>query len=511
MRYIAAISYMGAGPDEEVIYFTTRPFTTRPTDTPAHRVMEDRIINPALVRRDIFDVGTTGGSSRVGFGDLSLRNDDGALDWLSEVAVDGRDLVIYATEEEGAAFPADYRELLRITMEQPECTSSTLIIRLRDRQVIATRSLQDDLYGGTNALPNGTDGIASDLKNKPKPILYGRVFNAEPAFVNTSRNIYQANDGAVRDVTAVYDSGALLSHGDDYASSADMFSLIPAPGTFRVWKAGGMFRLGSTAFGQVTFDGVEGQWPVDRTAGQIFVRLLTERAGLLTAQISATDILAIDAVQDGVIGFYANQVLSVADALDQIAETVGAWWATDSTGTFRLQRLELPTGVPVLFLQTEDVQEGTLRKIPLNGNSLPAYQTTVRCVPNWTVQTTGLVERVGPARRARLSSAYQDATVTDAAVRARHRLSQERVVNTLFACRGTGEQEAVRLQAIYGVKRDRFELTIHVTPQDLTVIDLGIVIQLTHPRYGLEEGRMFRVLGYQLDPVESTATLTIWG
>lgn len=511
MRYVVGLTYLDDADDEQVAYFSTRTLTTKPSDTPDNVIVEDRIINPALVRRDIFDIGTTGGASRVGYGDLLLRNDDGELDWLLERPVDGRDLIIYISDNPVAAFPAGYTELLRVTMDQPEGSQLDISMRIRDVQVIATRNLQLNLYGGTNVLPDGTDGIITDLKNKVKPILYGRCFNVTPIWVNTSRNIYQVNDGPVRDVTAVYDSGSLLKHGLDYADEADMLANTPTAGFFRVWKDGGMFRIGTSAAGQVTCDAVEGEWPVDRTAAQIFYRLLTERAGIAGGSISATDLTALDAVQKASIGFYAADPITVADALDQIATTVGAWWATDVAGTFRLVRLEVPSGTPAIELTAEDFKKGSIKRLPLTENSLPTRQTTVRCVPNYTVQTQGLVDGVTAARRNRLASPYQDATVVDAVIAERYRLSRERTVNTLFACLLAGNAEATRLQALHGARRDRYDVTIQANAETLAAIDLGVVVRMTYNRFGLDAGKLFRVIGYQLDPVEGVISLTVWG
>ncbi len=511
MRYIIGITYLDALDVEQVVYYGTDAFTTSGTDAPAHTTVEDRIVNPALVRRDIFDVGTTGGASRVGYGDLVLRNDDGALDWLLDRPIDGRNLTIYVATDTGVAnFPADY-DTITLTMDQPEGTQSEVTVRIRDRQVVTSRNLQDNLYGGTNVLPNGVDGIASDLKNKPKPILYGRCFNVTPIFVNTSRNVYQVNDGPVRDVTAVYDSGALLAHGLDYASEAEMMANVPAAGTFRVWKAGGMFRIGTSADGLVTCDAVEGQWPKDRTAAQVYYRLLTERATVSSGQISATDLTTLDAQQPASLGFYANDNITVAAALDQVATSVGAWWSTDIAGQFRLVRLELPSGEPVLDLTAEDFKQGTIKRLPLTENAIPSYQTTVRCVPNWTVQEQGLVEGVRAARRSRLANPYQDASSLDAGVRTQYLLSQERVVNTLIVCLTAGVAEAARLQTLYGVRRDRYDVTIQADAATLAALDLGVVVRMTYDRFGLDAGQLFRVIGYQLNPVDGIVSLTVWG
>jgi hypothetical protein len=510
MIYVAEVTYYDLQDEtEKTVLFGTRPLTTKPTDTPADTEVKDRVVQPALVRRDVFDTGTTGGASRVGYGELELRNDDGALDWLNTVALDGRRLVVRVAESAAAAYPSGYQALLVATMEELEITQQSVRIRIRDRQVFTSRTVQTNRYGGTNVLPAGVDGIVSDLKGKPKPIVYGAVYNVEPPCVNTSRLIYQVNDGELRDVMAVYDSGALLGRGADYADQAALETTGPLPGTYRVWKAGGMFRLGTTPAGQVTCDAVEGAWPADRTAAQVFKRVLVERAGRDPSELSSADVAALDALQRATVGIYVDADTTVTQVLDRIAQSVGAWWAADVNGLIRVQRLDAPSGDPVLRLNADTIRSMTRQ--PLNDNGLPVYRVTVRCVPNYTVQTNGLVGQVSAARRARLAQPYQDGSATDTGTLDTYLLSPEKIVETALSCRSSGEAEATRLLALYGTKRDRIEVIAEANAATLAQVDLGVVVEVQYQRFGLQDGKLFRILGYQLDPVAGTVSLTLWG
>lgn len=515
MIYVAELTYYDPALEEEVVVlFSTKGFATGPADTPANRVAEGRISSAALIRRDIFDIATTGGASRVGYGELALRNDDGGLDYLLEKALDGRSCRIYVSAADPAdrpAFPAGFDLLLAAVMEQPDISLSEARIRLRDRQVFTSRQLQPNRFAGDNVLPAGLEGIASDLRGKPKPILYGYAFNLAPPAVNTSRLVFQVNDGPVRDVMAVYDSGALLSRGEDYADETALFATAPAAGSYRVWKAGGMFRLGSSPIGEVTCDAVEGLWPVNRTAGQAFRKILEDRVGLDAGLISSADVAALDAVQPATVGLWIDRDVPVAAALDLVCQSVGAWWASDVNGVLRIARLEAPGGAPVLELNASNIVGGSLSRVPMNDGGLPAYRVTVRAVPNYTVQTSGLVGSVTPARRSRLAKPFQDAIAEELDTRDVYLLAPERTVETLLACLPAAQVEATRLLGLYGVRRDRFELTFEGDPEALTTIDLGAVVRVTYSRFGLESGRLMRVLGYQLNPTASSATLTVWG
>lgn len=513
MIYVASIQYFDtADSTVKTLYVATEGFATKPSDTPANTVIEGRVVNPALIRRDVFDVGTTGGASRVGYGELVLQNSDGALDDFLTWALDGRSLVVRYASSVTAAFPSGYTTLFTGTMEQAEVSSDTVRIRIRDKQVFATQPFQPYKYGGTNALPAGLDGLETDLKGKAKPRVLGGVYNASPLQVNTSLLVFQVHDGTnfgpLRDIMAVYDSGVLLTREPDYASEAALLATAPGAGAYRAYPTGGLFRLGSSPVGEVTCDAVQGLSPVNRTAAALFRSVLLD-AGLSSGEISAADLTALDTANSATLGLYVRDETTNQEILDAITRSVGAWWASDVTGVIRVQRLEEPTGTPVLSLVGADIEK--LERIPLNENGLPIYRATVRGIPNYTVQTSGLAGSVSAARRARLALPFQDGIATDATVQTAYLLAPEFAVETKLSCLGAVQAEAARLLALYSVKRDRFEVVINADATTLAAIDLGVVIQITYSRFNLSGGRLFRVLGYRLDPTRSRAELTVWG
>lgn len=193
-----------------VLYFATEGVTTRPSEIPASQYYDGKISQAATMRRDAFDVGTTSGRSRVGIGDLALENGDGALDVLLTYAFDGWPIKI-RWGARGAAYPAGFPVKLQATMEQPVFGPSTVTIKLRSRDVELDVPLQSTMYLGDNALPDGLEGTASDHKGKPKPVCLGAVTNISPPCVNTTKLIYQVNDGPVASIDAVYDRGISLA------------------------------------------------------------------------------------------------------------------------------------------------------------------------------------------------------------------------------------------------------------------------------------------------------------
>jgi hypothetical protein len=177
----------------------------------------------------------------------------------------------------------------------------------------------------------------------------------------------------------------------------------------------------------------------------------------------------------------------------------------------RIRRLEAPGGAPALALTDADILEGSLERIPLDDQGLPSYRVTVRGGRNHTIQTNSLAGAVGAARRARLAQPYQDGIATDTGIKTAYLLATELTVETGIQCLTAIQAEAARLLALYGVKRDRFELAIRATPGNITAVELGAVVEITSSRFQLFAGRLFRIIGFQVDPQRSVINLTVWG
>jgi len=521
--YTAEITvYDPALPGSRTLFFASdEGFTSRTSDSPSDTVFEPRIMQPALLRRDAFDKGTTGGRSRVGYGELILNNADGGLDSFIDYGLDSRELVIRVGDPFTDAYPAGFTTILRGSMTQPEVSATRVRIPVRDRQYLIPKESNLTRYAGTNVLPAGVEGV-EDLAGLPKPQLWGKVYNVTPVLVNSSRLIFQVKNGAISDVPAAYDRGSALTKGANYSSQADMETNAPSAGNYRVWPAGGMFRLGSSLTGLLTCDVTEGATAADRTAAQVFKALLTTLGGVSVSDISASDLTDLDAANSAEIGVYASVALEkdeqgnldpepIRTLLDYVARSVGAWWATDISGLFRIKRLEAPSGSPVVDLSADNVIAFDRVATQDPGNGIPAYRALVRCVPNWTPQTSDLASGVTAARRGILAQPYQTATATDTATLTKHPNASVLDVPALFATLADGTTEAARLLALYGVRRDRIEARVNLTTDEQAALDLGAVVRLTYPRYGYDAGKLFRVLGYQLDSRRGTAVVTLWG
>ncbi len=509
-RYAAEVTVWNTDTDaEETHYFSTDAFVTGATDTPAHTAFLPRLQQPALLQRACFEQGATGGASRVGYGELLLANNDGGLDGLLDRAFDGRRIVIRYGQA-GAAYPANWTTVLTGTMAAPGWEWTRLALRIRDRLEELNIDLQPNRYAGDNALPAGLEGV-DDLKDQPKPLCYGTVFNIPAVLVNSSRLIYQVNDGTVNSISAVYDRGAALTVGAVYTSQSDMETNAPSAGSFRAWPAGGYFRLGSTPAGLISADVSQGATSANRTTAQI-LKALALQAGIDAGDIHSGDVTALDTASNAEVGVWFNSAVTALVAMDTVAAAAGAWFGFDADGKLRMAQLQAPSGTPVAtFYEWNLVNTLELQTTADGANAVPVYRVEVQYATNYSPQDTDLAGAVTAARRGWLAQAFRIEAASDPDVQTAHPLSEPLMVPTPLISQAAAASEAARRLALFGVRRDRVKAIGRLDTATLAALELGAVVQVTHPRYGYASGRLFLILGLQLDLRLNRAELLLWG
>jgi len=497
MATVVAVEAQGLHlPTGEVrtLRFATHGFATEPGDTPP-----DVFFQPAIgqnlpgLARTMFEETGVYGASQISVGTVELINHSGAFDALAtDYAFDGRRVEVRVGRL-GQAY-ATWSVALVGTLETPETDGTTIRLVLRDR-LSDLETWERPTYAGTNSAGLGLEGNANDLKGQTKPRVYGAVQNIAPRAVNDARWIYQVSDQLAR-VDAVYDNGGAVTRGADYASLAEIQTTAPAPGTFRAFQ--GYYRMGTKATGTMTADVT--------TTQQTVTTLLRQIA--LDAGIAAGDISADVAGDDSVVGIYAPNDATPRDLMDQLATSVGAWYGFDRLGRLRMGRLSVPVGPPARVWQGYSVMDLTLRRmLP------PAKRVAVRYAHNWTPQQQVVGSLDGTPRQAWLREAYR----TEADIRSSAVITAllnawpnaaELQVDTELRDQAPATALAARLVALHGVPRLEFALNLPL--DDLGDVDLGSVVAVDTPRYGMA-GRLFVVIGMDTGQDGRSASVVMWG
>ena len=499
---------LGDSDTNATFYFSDAPFVTGPADDPAHEAFIPALLDPGTIGINLFSDGRTSGGTRLEVGEIVIANADGAFDAWTGYGFDGREIVVRWAAA-AAAYPSGFATVFRGTMESVEATWDKVTIRLRDKQFVLSRPVLTTTYAGDNALPDGLEGTADDLKGKVKPRVYGVVANITPTFVNTSKLTHQVSDGAVADITAVYDQGLSLTKGADYATSALLQAAAPAAGSYITCFAEGYFRLGSSPAGEITADVTQGAAASDRTVAQI-LKQLALAADIPSPDINAADVTALDTANSAVVGIYLSGQETFAEAMDQIAASVGAFYYFDSAGALRMGRLTAPSGTAVSTFHDYDTLNG-FERYPAHDNGIPVWSVTVNHTRNWTVQTSDIAGAVTAARRAYLGLETRSEIATDPSVINKHILAGALVVDTLLTSAADAATEAARLLALYGVHRDLFDVPVPFDMLQASPCYLTDVVDLDITRFSLAPGTSFRMIGIRFELAARQAILSLWG
>lgn len=485
------------------LYFSDGEFVTEPTDTPANTVYEARVKQPALVRRDMYSTGTTTGQSRIGFGELILSNADGGLDYLENYGFDGQKITVKVGDPSLGL--SSFSVVLTSTIEQVELTQKEFIVRIRDRQFELDEPLQTNRYLGTGSLEGN-----SVIKDKVKPLVYGQVFNCEPVLVDPITLIYQFADNSNVTLNELREGGLVYTRGADYANQTELLTITPAAGQYRVFQ--GYFRMGSTPVGVLTFDAQQGL-VTDRTVAQI-LKALAIKVGIPSMEINASDITALDALNSSVIGLYVNEELTAIQAMDEVANSIGAYFGFDQIGMFRVGRLTDPIGTPV-FEITEDLIIGNNLDRQVSNDTdrgIPAYRVTLSYFKNYTTQgVSDLLLGVNDSEIQEYSQEFKKVSSEDLAVLNVHKLASELFRTTLLVNQTDAQNESDRLLALYSTRRDVYQVTVRLDDEFISQLDVGEIVSIKYRRFNLNLGKNFVIIGLEVDYQLNRASLTLWG
>lgn len=505
-------AHTGSAPT--TLRFATQGYVTGSGGTPAHTYYEGRVKQPGNTQRTVFDKGTTFGASKTAYGEVVLVNNDGALDYLLPYGFAGFPITITRGTMAPNQSTPTWSTVLVGTMDSVDFSWAEVSIKVRDRQQELANPIQTSRYSGTNALPAGLDGVATDIKGNGRPILYGKAFNFSPPQVNTTRLIYEISDGLILSIDGVYDRGTALSAGAVYTSQADMEATAPSAGQYRAWlnAAGSYIRIGSAPAGTITVDATQGATTGTRTAAQLLKQVML-KAGIVTGDITAADVTALDALAAYEVGYWVtdNGSPTGSSVLDAIANSVGAWWGVDRLGKFRMGQIKAPiVGDSVGTLTGVDIIKVDRTRSSDQGGGVPSWQVKLNYGRMFTVQAD-LAAAVSAVLKSDRAEEFRTVIANDAAVKTQWPKAVEIEFDTHLTAAGDASAEATRRLNIYKVRRDTLTARVKLADALAAVIDLGKTVVVQVPRFGMTAGKPYLVTGIRTDLRNNTFDLTLWG
>jgi len=486
--------------------------TTKPTETPPNVHYEGRVLNPINFTRTAFSDSRVMGGAEIGYGEIVLSNKDQGLSEILNYGLDGRQVVIRTGPQDGD-YPDDYDVFFTGTMRMPTVTTSQVRINLKDKLAILDLPIQTTKYAGTNTAGSGKEGVEDDIKDNPKPLLYGRCFEVSPILVNTSKYIYQIHDGVVDAVETVKDSGIALTFGTNRANLAAMEASAPLPGYYDTCTSEGLIRINAPAAGKITVT-ARG----DKTGGvyvnkiaDIISRILIEKATVVSADIDSTSVSTLNTLASYEVGIFVDSEESIQSVVDKLLISAGAWLAPNKSGQWAFGQLRAPSGTPVQTFLDEDILSLELQSSDDENKSIPVHRVSLSYGKRWTsFSESDLAATVSTSDKNTLKKEWRVASGLLASVKTKHLLSPELKKECLINAVLSAALEANRVLTLHSVRRDFVNVDLRLNT-DSVLIDIGSVIELKTARLDYSAGKLFYVVGITSDGSRNKMSLQLWG
>ena len=495
-------------------------YTSEPTDSPADTYWEDRVKDIIIDRAMYSSQGAIGGAANASTVIVTLVNGDGGLDDFAGYVFDGQPITVQRGVYRAPL--ADFVTVFSGFVEQVDVDDAgndrrvSLIARC-GLQLFIKRPLQPLKFAGTGSSGSGIEGGA-DVKNKPRPVWGGICRGVVPVLVDATLLIYQINYKALTagyTIVGGYDGRAALSQGSDYSSYTDMITTGPSSGEFRIYNGstGAFVRLGSTPVYDFTMD-------IEANCDFVTApRILSLAAYLLNVDSSFGGKFTIDTSSSlypngsPEAGIWVSEEMDLMAAINQVLSGINGYIYARRTSpyTLRIDQLSAPSGSPALSLNDTIL---SVRRLQWGGadRGTPMYALHAKYRKNWNpVTSTALAGSASADERAFSTEEWRIESYYDYTVRAPFPFAREDSFETLIDAGGDATTEASRQFGLrHGTSRDVLMVESFLDDDAFTV-DLHDVVQLTTASYGLEGGKLFRLIGYQIDAAADKFTGYLWG
>lgn len=444
---------------ETTIYMGTKPFTTKPGDTPANTTyLPIATVGTLFTERLSLE-----GDGALSAGDLEIDNIGGERDaWAgADYVWTNRPIKAYIGD---LRWPrADFRMIFNgIVADIAPRGRSKLALKLRDKLQRLNTAISEAKLGG-----------AGENQDALLPIALGQVFNVTPLLVEPAILKYQVHAGRIEQIIEVRDNGAPVSFTADLA--AGTFTLAAAPaGAVTASVRGDK----AAAYGE--------------TVVQLVKRIATGYGKaadrFVDADLDLVSLAAFDAANQQGVGQPALDRLNVLPACQSLTGSLGAQLVMSRLGLLRVIKIALPgTGTPFVIRPEHVVHteqgESTLQP---TGRTAAVGAVKLGFCKNWTVQEAGTLAGIPDRHKDLFSNEWRTTTKSDAATLAKFRLNAEPVQqDTMLLTRADADAEAQRRLDLWKIPRTTYEFD---GVPELLQLELGQAITVYNPRFGMAAG-----------------------
>lgn len=375
----------------------------------------------------------------------------------------------------------------------------TATVRTTDASSLLDKVLVADLYN---------KDFSSSLKGRPKPQVWGRVFNIQPVLEQNKENDFSAN-------YAVSKNSPLLEAVTEVRVGGipwDPVASDPGGGQWAPWFDGanliGFTLGGATDGGDVRCDARATGW--DTLTTPDLITLIVNGGG----QSVDLDAMAEFRYMNGgdFVGYHTSTApISRLQALDDIATSNNSWWGVGLEGKFIAGGHDNPGTGNYGFGAFSSIGEVEIASIALAEVIPPAWRIRVEWERNWQPESQFFGAVTAEEQRRLSSSGTELEILQDDLVLAKNPLAVDVPTIGGLYWRVAGAYEVrTRLIRAWGVDATRmrriYDVTAWVRPEEVT---LYMTLTVDHPM--VPSGRLFRVISVVRSIGGGPQQLQIWG
>lgn len=482
------------------LYFSDAGFVTSPVETPANTYFDRRLDVALTVKRSLYSSGSIGGRSDASFGEITLANDDGALDALGDYFWDGREIEVRFTAVQRPTL-ADFTAVFA-GLASAFLLGDMAIIRLADRQA------QFDLpYGSSSFAGTGGAEGPSTLSGRRKPRAIGRVTQIEPVAIDAANLIWCYGDGPSGGVVEARDRGvALTPSAGDFSTYAALVAATMTTAAYATCNALSLIRLRAAPAGTftITVDGRTASGVALLKFADVVKFLATIDAGLTSTDIDASNFAAFNAAEPASLSWWndGSRDETVRSVIDALAQGIRAYWGFGTSQKLAVGQFTGPAGSAAYSLTDRDMFRVEQREV-----ARMSRRQVIRYDRRWRVLNDNDLAGGAAADRVTLGEEWQQAISDSADAAILSPLAATETVESYATGSTRNATEAAARISLFGTARRAYEIEAPL----ITGIDVGVTVNVSSARFGLSTGRNLVVMEFTQDAAADVMTLTVWG
>ena len=476
------------GTQEKTLYLSSSNYGTGPGDTPANTQYLPVLQTSVQFTENL----SIEGEASISYGDISINNYNGELDYLLNYVWTGRSIKIFMGD---VTHTRDNFTVIfdGIVSDISSSSISSINIQLRDKLQKVNNSIYDVPLGAY-----GTKGSANTNKDEVKPLVFGEVTNITPLLIDSVLSEYMVHDGPIERIIEVRDNGVPVSFTPNNATGT--FKLVNIPVGIVTCSVQGDSKSLDSSGNLVS--------AYKNTVAKLIQRILTAYGNsdsLVSVQeLDLDNFNTFDAGHQQPVGVYVSSRENVINVCNNLARSVGAQLVATRSGKFKLLKIATPVAGTTTITSDSIIKDSLAisQKVPVQSSVKLGY-----CY-NYTIQE-GVLTVIPEEHKAFYAKDWLVKTVSDEDAKILYKQTADPVQKDTYIVTDIGgfvTDEATRLLDLYKVQR--YVYSLRCTPSFIN-IELGKMITLKHHRFGLSAGKYGQVISVGVDWNSGFVTLEV--